>query len=240
MTPVAATLRTVGDMLIAEDLLLLLYDDERGKPITGSPGLDYALAGAVLIELTLLGKVDVAGEGESTKKGRLVVKDATPTGDPILDQRLAILAEKAGSKPKNLMAKLSKKLRKQVLARLAERGILEADKGRILGLFPTARWPAHDARHEAEIRASLDNVLRLGTEPDERTGALVALLHALNVVPKVVGDVGDKKAVKRRAKEIAESAWAAEAVRQAVREVQAAVTAAIVASTSAIASSGSS
>jgi hypothetical protein len=44
--------------------LLLLYDDETGKPITWSPGLDYALAGAVLIELTLLGKVDIAGDGD--------------------------------------------------------------------------------------------------------------------------------------------------------------------------------
>ena len=39
----------VGDMLIAEDLLLLLYDDQTGKPITGSPGLDFALAGVDLV-----------------------------------------------------------------------------------------------------------------------------------------------------------------------------------------------
>ena len=49
-------------MLIAEDLLLLLYDDQTGKPVTGSPGLDYALAGAVLIELTLNRKLDITSE----------------------------------------------------------------------------------------------------------------------------------------------------------------------------------
>jgi hypothetical protein len=215
-------------MLLAEDLLLLLYDDETGKPITGSPGLDYALAGAVLIELTLLGKVDIAGDGELTKKGRLKVLDATPTGDALLDERLAILSGKAGSKPQNLMGKLSKTLRHQVLARLAERGILQADKNRVLGLFPVTRWPAQDARHEAELRLALDNVLKLGAQPDDRTGALVALLHALNVVPKVVTDAADKAALKRRAKEIAESEWAAQAVRQAVQAMQAAMTAAIV------------
>jgi hypothetical protein len=210
-------------MLLAEDLLLLLYDDETGKPITGSPGLDYALAGAVLIELTLLGKVDIAGDGELTKKGRLKVLDATPTGDALLDERLAILSGKAGSKPQNLMGKLSKTLRDQVLARLAERGILQADKNRVLGLFPVTRWPAQDARHEAELRLALDNVLKLGAQPDDRTGALVALLHALNVVPKVVTDAIDKAALKRRAKEIAESEWAAQAVRQAVQAMTAAI-----------------
>jgi hypothetical protein len=226
-------------MLIAEDLLLLLYDDESGKPIAGNPGLDYSLAGAVLIELTLLGKVDIAAAGDEVREGRLKVLDTSSTGDAILDERLALLAEKSGQKPKNVMGKLSKKLRDQVLARLAERGVLEADKDRVLGLFPVTRWPAKDARHEAEVRTALGSVLKLGTQPDERTAALIALLNALNVVPKVITDAVDKKALKRRAKEIAESEWAAEAVRKAVQEMQAAITAAIVVSASAGASAGS-
>ncbi|TDU91648.1 Golgi phosphoprotein 3 GPP34 [Kribbella voronezhensis] len=226
-------------MLIAEDLLLLLYNDESGKPITGNPGLDYSLAGAVLIELTLLGRVDIAVAGEDVKEGRLKVLDTSSTGDAILDERLAMLAEKSGQKPKNLMSKLSKKLRDQVLARLVERGVLEADKGRVLGLFPVTRWPAKDARHEAEVRTALESVLKLGTQPDERTAALIALLNALNVVPKVITDAVDKKALKRRAKEIAESEWAAEAVRKAVQDMQAAITAAIVVSSSAGGAAGS-
>ncbi|WP_112244490.1 GOLPH3/VPS74 family protein [Kribbella monticola] len=226
-------------MLIAEDLLLLLYNDESGKPITGNPGLDYSLAGAVLIELTLLGRVDIALAGDDVKEGRLKVLDTSSTGDAILDERLAMLAEKSGQKPKNLMSKLSKTLRDQILARLVERGVLEADKGRVLGLFPVTRWPAKDARHEAEVRTALESVLKLGTQPDERTAALIALLNALNVVPKVITDAVDKKALKRRAKEIAESEWAAEAVRKAVQDMQAAITAAIVVSSSAGASAGS-
>src|SRR5690348_15143038 len=103
-------------MLIAEDLLLLLYDDQTGKPIAGSPGLDYALAGAVLIELTLNRKLDITADG----RGRLQVLDATPTGDPILDERLAYVAERPGKKPKNQIGPLSKRLRDQLLTRLAE------------------------------------------------------------------------------------------------------------------------
>jgi hypothetical protein len=226
-------------MLIAEDLLLLLYDDASGKPIAGNPGLDYALAGAVVIELTLLGKVDVAGDGDTVKPGRLKVLDTTPTGDAVLDERLAVLAQKAGAKPKDLMGKLSKRLRDQLLQRLTECGVLEADKGKVLGLFPVTRWPAKDAQHEGQVRVALRNVLELGAAPDERTGALIALLNALNVVPKVVTDAVDKKALKQRAKEISESDWAAAAVRKAVTEMQAAVTAAIVVASTAGASSGS-
>jgi Golgi phosphoprotein 3 GPP34 len=227
-------------MLIAEDLLLLLYDDQTGKPIVGSTQLDYGLAGAVLLELTMLGRIDIAGRGENVKAGRLVVRNPAPTGDPILDQRLAIVTDKAGSKPANVIGKLSKQLREPVLQQLAARGILQAEQGRILGLFPTTRWPAADARHEQEVRAALDSVLRVGTQPDQRTAALVALLHAVDAVPKIITTAPDKKALKRRAKEIAESAWAADAVRAAVQAVQAAVTAAIIASSTAAATSGSS
>ena len=221
-------------MLIAEDLLLLLYDDETGKPITGSPGLDYALAGAVLIELTLLGKIDITVAGDGAKPGRLKVLDPSPTGDAVLDERLAFIAGKPGKRPKDQIGRLSKKLRDQLLGQLAARGVLEADQGRVLGLFPVTRWPAKDARHEAQVRAALESVLKVGTTPDERTGALVALLSALNVVPKVVTDAVDKKALKQRAKQLAESDWASDAVKKAVTEMQAAVTTTIiVASTSA-------
>lgn len=226
-------------MLIAEDLLLLLYDDETGKPITGSPGLDYALAGAVLIELTLLGKLDITGPGDPGKPGRLKIVDDLPTGEPVLDERLAYVADKPGKRPKDQIGRMSKHLRDQLLTRLDERGVLQAAEGKVLGLFPVTRWPAKDARHEAAVRSRLESVLKVGATPDERTSALIALLSALNVVPKVVTDAVDKRALKQRAKEIAESDWAADAVKKAVTEMQAAVTAAIVASTTAAAVSSS-
>ncbi|WP_427889810.1 GOLPH3/VPS74 family protein [Kribbella sp. GL6] len=223
-------------MLIAEDLLLLLYDDQTGKPITGAPGLDFSLAGAVLIELTLQQKLDITTDG---KAGRLRVLDGAPTGDPILDERLSYVIDRPGKKPKDQIKPLSKHLRDQLLARLAQRGVLEADQGKVLGLFPVTRWLAKDARHELEVRAQLESVLVQGLAPDQRTAALIALLSALNVVPKVITDAVDNRALKQRAKEIADSDWAAAAVKKAVAEMQAAVTAAIVVSATAGASASS-
>ena len=116
--------------------------------------------------------------------------------------------------------------------------MLTADEGKVLGIFPVTRWTAKDARHEAEVRSALESVLKVGTSPDERTGALIALLSALNVVPKIVTDAVDKKALKQRAKQIAESDWAADAVKKAVAEMQAAVTTAIVVSATAASTGG--
>jgi len=49
-------------MLLAEDLLLLVTDDASGRLSVPGAQADAGLGGANLVELTLLGKVDVAGE----------------------------------------------------------------------------------------------------------------------------------------------------------------------------------
>ncbi|SDS95030.1 GOLPH3/VPS74 family protein [Actinopolymorpha singaporensis] len=223
-------------MLLAEDLLLLLVDDSTGRPVTDGTKLDHALAGAVLLELTLRGKVDVAGPGEDVRKGRLVVRDESPTGEPVLDQGLSILDAREGSKPANVLGRLAKGLRDRLLAGLADRGVLRQEKGRVLGIFPTTRWPAEDSSHENSLRVTLSDVLVQGRTPDARTGALVSLLAAIDVVPKVV-DAPDRRAVRRRAREISEGAWAADAVKKAVAAVNAATMAAVSAATTAAASS---
>ena len=50
-------------MLIAEELLLCLTDEESGATRVDSTKLTYALAGALLLELSLMGRVDVAERG---------------------------------------------------------------------------------------------------------------------------------------------------------------------------------
>lgn len=232
----------VGRMLLAEDLLLLLTDDETGRLVASSTEIEPALAGAVLIELTLRGRVDVAGPGHDVKEGRLVVHDTTPTGDPILDEALERLAGLAGRKPNAAIGKLGGKLRPRLLDGLVEKGILRSEKGKVLWLFPDSRWPAEDARHEREVRSRIESAVRDGLADDERTGSLVALLHALRVVPKAVPPETtglSKKEMNANAKRIAEGDWASAAVHSAVDSMNAAVMVAITAATTSAATAGS-
>jgi Golgi phosphoprotein 3 GPP34 len=225
-------------MLIAEDILLLLTDDETGKSITDGTRLDYALAGSVLLELAEAGKVDVAGPGEPVKKGRLYVRDPAPTGSPELDAGLALIAEKSRG-PQDVISKLTKGLRDRLLNGLAQRGVLRREQGKVLGLFPTTRWPAADSAHEHDLRGRLHAILVVGSTSDPRTAAVISILYAIDAVPKVLAGE-DKRLVKQRAKAIAKGEWASEAVRKAVEAVNAAVTAAMVAAATAGSTSGSS
>ncbi|KHL18304.1 Golgi phosphoprotein 3 GPP34 [Mumia flava] len=220
-------------MLIAEDLLLLAYDDESGKAQSDAYHLDYRLAGALLIELALDGRVDVVREdgpvvaesgGTRVKAGRVVVVDAAPTGSAVLDDALVRVAEKP-RKPKDLISPLGKGLRDRLLADLAERGVLRREELRVRGIFPTTRWPAEDSSHEVRVREECVAVLLDGAEPSPRTAALISVAGEGSVAHLVPRD--QRKAAKARAEEIAESSWAGDAVKKAVDEITAAVMVAV-------------
>lgn len=227
-------------MLLAEDMLLLLTDDESGKLEVDTTRLDLALAGAVVLDLVELGRLDVTGPGEQVKEGRLVVRDASLTEHPVLDTALARIEGRHPEKPAQALRHLTRGLRTSVYQGLEARGVLHHERGRILGIVPTRQWPAVDSAHEEEVRRGLHDVLVVGRQPTPREALLVSLLHAVDRVPKVVEASGaDKRQVRARGKSIAEGEFAGEAVRRAIDSVNAAVIASVTAAVAA-SSSGSS
>ncbi|HZR96786.1 MAG TPA: GPP34 family phosphoprotein [Gaiellaceae bacterium] len=215
--------------LIAEDLLLLLTDDRSGRLLAPSDDVDVALGGALLLELALARRVNVAGEGSRVREGRLFVTDDGPAGDPLLDEALAAVGAKEGKRPSDVVAGLGKGLRARLQARLAEQGLLRAETVKILGVVPSQRWPSEDSSHEDSLRAELVEALRAGRAADPRLAALVSLLHALKAVTKVfdAAEVGvTSKELKAAAKQIADGDWASKAVREAIDAMLVAVIAA--------------
>lgn len=224
-------------MLLAEDLLLLLTDDDTGRLVVSGSEMDIALAGAQLVDLTMAGRIDI------DDRLRLVVLDASPTGDEVLDRALEVVASREGKKPSSVMGQLGKKVRGELYGRLTSAGFLRAEEGTVLGIFPRKSWPAGSTDHEAAVRRALTAALVQGVSPDLRSGALIALLHALRSTHKVV-DAKEhdlkRRDLDRRAKEIADGSWGSDAVRQAVDAMTAAVMTAVMASTMAgTASAGS-
>jgi len=221
-------------MLLAEDLLLLVTDDASGRLSVPAAQVDAGLGGANLVELTMRNKVDLAGEQDPGKQGRIIVRDSSTAGDAILDAALEIVVAHQGSRPSSVIRPLSKNLRQTLYERLANSGVVRAERGRILGVFPIHRWPAQDASHEAEVRRLVTQALVQRAVPDTRTAALIALVHALRCEDKIVDPQQyglSKRELKARAEEIAEGNWASEAVRKAIEEMMAAVIAATTAAT---------
>lgn len=227
-----------GHVLIAEDLLLLLLDDETGRA-TASQELPAALGGALLVELALAGVVEVEPKQGLFGSATVHRPGGEQPGDPVLGAALDVVEEKPRSAQK-LVERLSKGLKETLAERQVERGVLERRDDKVLGLFPRTTWPARDATYEASLRRRLEAVLTSAQQPDERTAAVLAMLSAIDQAHKVLDHPGTSNAdVRRRAQQVADGAWAAVAVKDSVQAAQMAAVAAIAAAGAAAASSSS-
>jgi len=137
--------------LIAEDLVLLLLDDESGK-LEHATYLDAGIGGALLVELALAENVSVVKGSGLWARAKVHVSSAPPPADPVLAQALALVAEKPRT-AEDLVGRLGKKRRDVLLDRLRQRGILEEKEHRTLGLIPQKRWPAVAAAQAAVTAA---------------------------------------------------------------------------------------
>jgi hypothetical protein len=208
-------------MLLAEDLLLLVTDNASGRLSAPADRVAAGLGGANLVELTLLNKVDLTGEQDPGRPGRIIVRDPSPPGDAILDTALETVTVYQGKRPSAVIRPLSKNLRRTLYERLAGNGVVRAEKSRILGVFPVRRWPAQDGSREAEVRRLMTQALVQQVAPDTRTAALIALVHAVGCEDKIVDPRQhglSKRELRARAKKIAEGNWASAAVRKAIEE----------------------
>ncbi len=225
--------------LIAEDLLLLLLDDTKGT-VSAWGNTDALLGGAVLAELAVTGLVTVDENKSIWRTDKVHAAEGAPADlDPLLAEALTTIAEK-DRKASTLVGKIGKGLANRLAARLADRGVLERRDGKLLGLFPRTTWPAADTSHETELRRTVTACLVDGAQPDERTGALIALLTAIDKAHSAVtpDTTANKNDLEKKAKQIAEGQWAAKAVKDAVDAATAAVMIGVVAATGAATAGG--
>ena len=162
-------------LTFAEEILLLMLDDDGIFLPTRGGAVEYILAGAVLMDLAFANRIDNDLE-------HLTCLDATPTGNPILDQALAHIASSQPKDPRGWIETLAgqdtTEIRQQALASLIERGILESQDKKFLWVFRARRYPTIDGRVEREARLRIADVLLSDDIPDPRDVAMICLVDA--------------------------------------------------------------
>jgi hypothetical protein len=161
---------------LAEELLLLAYDDQTGKATGSRIGLDLGMSAAVLIDLALAGRIAYVD-------GYLTVIDPSPIGDPIADAILAKAAVDEPHTPAQWLQRLRHRLRTRVLEDLVARGVVRDIDETQLEYIHVHRYPVADPAYETEIRRRLAEALTTDAIPDERTAALATLLTATRMEP---------------------------------------------------------
>ncbi len=198
--------------------MLLALDDESGRIRGGRPDLDYALAGAVLLDLALDGRVTLDGK-------RVAPGDRGLTGHPILDDALGRIAGERRRAAKAWVPVLSRGLRRRLLERLVLTGTLATERVRVLWVLPAIRYHypyppgrlSGGAALARRVTAAVDGV----GAPDPRTAALCGLVREAALERRLFPD-RPRRRVRRRLDEIAPDHWAIAATRGAIKAAKAA------------------
>jgi len=213
------------DLILAEQLLLIQLDDEKGGDMSEWGG-DPGLAGALLLDLA---RADALEAGED---GDLRLAPGPPPSHPVLAAAHRAIAEGKPRDAKGWIGRLQKDLkpiRAVVAEGLVARGVVDERRRKLLGIIPQTRFPQRDPEPERALRARLAQVLTAGREPTDEEAMLVALMLPFGLVEKAV-DKAERKHAKQRAETIAEHGLAGKAVAATVRDVQTAVMVATMAS----------
>ncbi|MCY4395842.1 MAG: GPP34 family phosphoprotein [Rhodospirillaceae bacterium] len=157
----------------SEEIMLLLLDDKGGRFIdVPTLSLEYALAGAVLMDLTMEGRIDTDPE-------RLFVIDPSPIGDDLLDPVLARIVESEETQDTRYWIKHTvadaEAIRERSLARLVGRGILHREEDRFMWVLRTRRYPIDDYKTVREVKLRIMGVILSDDIPDARDIIIISL-----------------------------------------------------------------
>ena len=135
-------------LTLAEQLLLLALDDETGKLLSlPDRSLDYALAGAIIADLTRVGRVAV-------DRDTIEILDRTPVASAPEDIGLQELVKAEMTSLRGALSHLAGDahgLRKRLIGQLVGKGILKEEDKEFLWVFHFSRYPLADPTAESAI-----------------------------------------------------------------------------------------
>ena len=201
----------------SEEIMLLLLDDGDGTFVDlPVQSLEFALAGSVLMDLALEGRIDTDPE-------RLFVVDREPIDDDLLEPTLRrIVNSMVTYNTRDWIQQITPhagEIRERSLARLVERGILREEQGRFLWVFHTRRYPVIDNQTLREVKLRIMEVLFTDQIPDARDVILIALADVCGIFASLLSS-RELKTVTPRIRQISKLDLIAREVTSAVREIE--------------------
>lgn len=217
MTPADPCWDVMGmTRLLAEDLLLLCWNDEKGGlhqrcSTTVGPGV----GGALVIDAVFAGALVIADD-------RVQVTGTDP-GDPMLTEVVAAAARRRPPGVTRLVQEVGTPSRyKAVRDRLVDEGVLCADRRRRLGIVPSIRFPPADLATTEALRGRVRALLtgRVVPADAELRDVVLAGLAAPAGAIDVLVDRGERTQARRRAEAFSNPHAGAPGIGHAVQEAQ--------------------
>ncbi len=167
----------------AEEIMLLMLEDDGKFVNVPDRLLRYGLAGGVLMDLALENRID-------TDVDKLVLVDSTPVDDNLLDPLLADISASSETHGARYWIEhavdLADDIRETAIDRLVERGILSREEGQFLWVFRSRRYPTIDGTAEREVKLRIMEVLFSEKIPSPRDVVIINLAHACNLFKEIL------------------------------------------------------
>lgn len=215
-----------GDQLyFYEEILLLALKDETG--LTSVDFLELSIAGAIMADLLMTQRIVIG----KTKKKLVTVIDEKTLNDPVIDTCFDMIkAHKKELSMDDWVSKLSEisELFHKAANQLCERGILKADKDKILLFFSRRIYPEVNPIPEKRLINHLQlAIFSESRDVDPRIVVLIALAQGLDLL-KVTFGRKKIKARKPRIENIINGEVTGKAVKEVVEACQSAAMMAVI------------
>lgn len=216
-------------LTLAEELLLFSFHEKK-KSVVLKPSifLTYALAGALLAELTLQGKLCLEDNDKL-----IVVEGQTNDNTQSIELLDTIRAAK---KPKKIthwvevLGANNNKLQRELVEMLIAKGVLQENKKRLLWVIPYVEYSPQDVSAKFWRKQQLRGFIFGGENADQRSIALLSLLNAARILDHVFTE-DEIKAARKRIENLVEDEKFGQAVIETVDAIAAAAAAAAMAAT---------
>lgn len=205
---------TNHDLCLYEELMLLALCDRSGTINSG--WYSHAIAGAVLAELLLLERLEVDDD-------KIFVLDPDETGDPVLDECLRWITDASSAKSiQHWVGKITgmNGLKHRSVEGLCDRGILKADKDKVMLFFDRRIYPEIDPQPERDLVDRMAAAIESEAPLDPRTAVTIAIAQQTGLM-KSVFTSAELKRYKARIEDICEGNDVGDAAKKAIEAQQA-------------------
>ena len=204
-----------------EVLFILSIHGEKGTFIGSSiEQMKPGLAGAILTELALLGKI------QTSNNHRLKLADDSPTNIEVLDEALTVLKESEKERKFgywiNPLSQRKDKFRKLIVESLIHKGTVKQEDDRLVWVIPSPLHAEINASTKYWVNEQLRRVVLISEEIQPRDIVLLSLLRACGLL-ELVFLRDERKLASRKINQLFYNQALTDPVLQTIQEIESAI-----------------
>lgn len=207
-------------LTFAEEITLLALDDKTGTLLhLPERSLDFALSGALMLELAFKSRLD-------TDDAFVEIISREPTGNAMLDQAMRLIPDTPNLTIQSALARIAKKgdhWESKTLESLVQKGVLMRKEDKFLWVMRERTYPVIDDKKVKEVHDRIRAVVMdLSAIPSPRDVVIIALMNACELTSAVFS-ADEAEKYRDRIDNISKMDAIARAVAHSISEIQNAI-----------------